>query len=132
MNSKHFGITAPGPYAKYQTQKTLTRNGFGLPRDAPPIFTGKMMEEWKKRDKQFEELPAWVEGVPPVRDLLAIPHWENSKRDFVTLTGFQDEGSSPERRPVSFHTGGILGRRLKATLLAVYTKIKHIYLVRSH
>lgn len=69
---------------------------FGLPRDAPPIFTGKMMEEWKKRDKQFEELPAWVEGVPPVRDLLAIPHWENSKRDFVTLTGFQDEGSSPE------------------------------------
>ncbi|KAM3455112.1 hypothetical protein MY5147_009498 [Beauveria neobassiana] len=37
-----------------------------------------MMEEWKKRDKQFEELPAWVEGVPPVRDLLAIPHWDNS------------------------------------------------------
>ncbi|PQK13133.1 hypothetical protein BB8028_0004g00650 [Beauveria bassiana] len=51
---------------------------FGLPRDAPPIFTGEMMEEWKKRDKQFEELPAWVQGVPPVRDLLAIPHWENS------------------------------------------------------
>ena len=42
----------------------------GLPRDAPAIFTGDMMEEWKKREPEYEEWPPWVEEVSPVSNPL--------------------------------------------------------------
>lgn len=72
------------------------RIGMGLPRDAPPIFTGDMMDEWKAREPKFEDAPLWVAGVPRVREILIIPHWDNDRRDFVGLDGFEDRRASAE------------------------------------
>lgn len=83
------------------------RIGLGLPRDAPPIFTADMMDEWKKKEPVFEEEPEWVLAVPCLREVLAIPHWDNSQRDFVPLDGFEDKRASAE-----FATKNILIWRL--------------------
>ncbi|KAJ2895787.1 hypothetical protein MKZ38_006180 [Zalerion maritima] len=72
------------------------RIGLGLPRDAPPIWTADMMDEWKATGPTFEEEPAWVDEVPPLKETLAIPHWDNDKRDFVGLDGFDDTRASDE------------------------------------
>lgn len=57
----------------------------GLPRDAPAIFTRDQLEEWRSQDRQYETEPEWTEGVAPLDERLAIPHWDNDKRDFVPL-----------------------------------------------
>ncbi|KAF4448392.1 hypothetical protein F53441_8200 [Fusarium austroafricanum] len=61
----------------------------GLPRDAPPIFTQDMLEEWRAQERQYEEEPAWTNDVPRLAATLAIPHWDNDKRDFVSLESFE-------------------------------------------
>ncbi|OAA59611.1 hypothetical protein SPI_05809 [Niveomyces insectorum RCEF 264] len=68
----------------------------GLPRDAPPIFTGSMLDAWRARPPVFEEDPPWVARVPPLAETLAIPHWDNSVRAFVPLPGFHDKRASKE------------------------------------
>ncbi|EON96700.1 hypothetical protein UCRPA7_7800 [Phaeoacremonium minimum UCRPA7] len=68
----------------------------GLPRHAPSIFTADMMDEWKTQPRKFEEEPAWVARVPRLAETLAIPHWDNTQRAFVSLPGFEDERASPE------------------------------------
>lgn len=72
------------------------RIGLGLPRDAPPIFTRSMLEEWQAQERKYEEEPQWVEGVPRLPETLAILHWDNDKRDFVPLDGFEENKASPE------------------------------------
>lgn len=72
------------------------RIGLGLPRDAPPIFTRSMLEEWQAQERKYEEEPLWVEDVPRLTETLAIPHWDNEKRDFVPLDGFEENKASPE------------------------------------
>lgn len=68
----------------------------GLPRDAPSIFTRDMLEEWKAQEREYEREPNWVTGVSRLDTTLAIPHWDNEKRDFVPLDGFEDEKASKE------------------------------------
>lgn len=70
----------------------------GLPRDAPSIFTHDMLDEWRSQEPKFEEEPGWVAAVPRLNQTLGIPHWDNELRDFVTLSGFEDEKASPEFR----------------------------------
>lgn len=70
----------------------------GLPRDAPAVITGDMMDEWKTRELIFEEEPEWVARVPPLSETLAIPHWNNDIRDFVPLGNIEDTKASPEFR----------------------------------
>lgn len=72
------------------------RIGLGLPRDAPPIFTHEMLDEWRAQERRIEEAPQWASAVPAVSDTLSIPHWDNDVRDFVTLTGFEDPSCSKE------------------------------------
>ena len=68
----------------------------GLPRDAPPIFTRDMLDRWRGRERRYEREPSWVLTVPPVTTTLAIPHWDNEQRDFVTLETFDDLRASAE------------------------------------
>ncbi|RMD39361.1 hypothetical protein DV735_g5758, partial [Chaetothyriales sp. CBS 134920] len=70
------------------------RIGLGLPRHAPPIFTFDMLEEWRAQERQYEEEPAWVSEVPRLAATLAIPHWDNNKRDFVCLQSFKGASSA--------------------------------------
>ncbi|OTB04341.1 hypothetical protein M426DRAFT_22962 [Hypoxylon sp. CI-4A] len=72
------------------------RIGLGLPRNAPPIFTRDMLNEWRAQERQYEEQPSWVQAVPRLPEVLAIPHWDNGKRDFVPLGGFEQTNASPE------------------------------------
>lgn len=68
----------------------------GLPRDAPPIFSRDMLDEWRKQERALEQEPKWVEEIPPFENVLAIPHWDNDKRDFVALESFDDIRVSPQ------------------------------------
>lgn len=68
----------------------------GLPRGAPPIFTQDMLEEWRKQERTLEQQPEWVAKIPPLANTLAIPHWDNEKRDFIMLKDFEDDRASPE------------------------------------
>lgn len=68
----------------------------GLPRSAPPIFTYDQLDEWKAQERIYEQEPDWVARVPPLAEPLAIPHWDNDKRDFVPLESFDDIRASPE------------------------------------
>ncbi|RMZ81869.1 hypothetical protein DV738_g2077, partial [Chaetothyriales sp. CBS 135597] len=70
------------------------RIGLGLPRDAPPIFTQDMLEEWRAQERAYEEEPAWVNDVPRLAVTLAIPHWDNNRRDFVCLESFENRAST--------------------------------------
>lgn len=73
------------------------RISLGLPRDAPAIFTEDMMDEWKAREPSFERGPEWAARVPPLKEELAIPHWDNTQRDFVPLDKRLEHGkASPE------------------------------------
>ncbi|KAG5971439.1 hypothetical protein E4U55_001224 [Claviceps digitariae] len=72
------------------------RIGLGLPRNAPPIFTGDMLEEWRTREPRFETEPEWALAVPRLSAPLAIPHWDNNQRDFVPLESFQDRRASAQ------------------------------------
>ena len=68
----------------------------GLPRDAPPIFTREMLDEWRAQKPLYEREPEWTAGVKALPTMLAIPHWDNRKRDFVPLPGFDDTRASQE------------------------------------
>lgn len=68
----------------------------GLPRSAPPIFTFDQLEQWKTEERVYEQEPDWVARVQPLAEHLAIPHWDNEKRDFVPLESFDDKRASPE------------------------------------
>ncbi|WEW60262.1 hypothetical protein PRK78_005747 [Emydomyces testavorans] len=68
----------------------------GLPRDAPPIFSHDQLDEWKSQERQYEKEPAWAESVPALHEPLAIPHWDNDKREFVALDGFENDNASKE------------------------------------
>lgn len=68
----------------------------GLPRNAPPIFTRDQLEEWRAQERKYEEEPEWVASVLRLSEVLAIPHWDNKKRDFVPLEGFEDSRASQE------------------------------------
>ncbi|KAF5027342.1 hypothetical protein F66182_543 [Fusarium sp. NRRL 66182] len=76
------------------------RIGLGLPRDAPPIFTHDMLEEWRAQEPEYEEEPAWVNDVPRLATTLAIPHWDNSKRDFVSLESFEHASRAFARKNI--------------------------------
>lgn len=68
----------------------------GLPRDAPAIFTQDQLDEWKAQEREYEQIPLWTKSVAKLKDTLAIPHWDNSKRDFVPLDGFESEKASKQ------------------------------------
>lgn len=69
----------------------------GLPRNAPAIFTGHQLEQWRGQPKQYEEVPPWVEFAPRLRrNILEIPHWDDERRDFVTLDRSQRYKASKE------------------------------------
>jgi hypothetical protein len=68
----------------------------GLPRDAPAIFTGDQLDEWRAREREYEKEPDWASSVPPCKELLKIPHWNNDLRDFVSIDGFDDHRASQE------------------------------------
>ncbi|KAG5986234.1 hypothetical protein E4U54_005536 [Claviceps lovelessii] len=70
------------------------RIGLGLPRDAPPIFSPDMLEEWRTREPRYETEPEWALAVPRLAAPLAIPHWDNKQRDFVPLDSFDDRRAS--------------------------------------
>ena len=42
----------------------------GLPRDAPPIFTRDMLDEWRGQERRFKQEPPWAEDVPPLATTL--------------------------------------------------------------
>ena len=68
----------------------------GLPRDAPPIFTRDMLDEWRAQEREYEKEPAWVDRVPLLATTLAIPHWDNKKRYFVPLESFDSVKASAQ------------------------------------
>jgi hypothetical protein len=68
----------------------------GLPRDAPAIFTRDQLEEWRSRGREYEMEPEWTEGVPQLDQRLAIPHWDNDKREFVPLDASETTKASKE------------------------------------
>lgn len=68
----------------------------GLPRDAPPIFSHDQLDEWRSHEREYEREPAWAGSVPALHGQLAIPHWDNDKREFVALDGFKDTKASKE------------------------------------
>jgi len=68
----------------------------GLPRNAPPIFTHDQLDEWRAKERQYETAPPWIEAVPSLEQTLTIPHWDNSKRDFVALDSLEDERASKQ------------------------------------
>ena len=68
----------------------------GLPRDAPPIFTYDQLDKWRAQEREYEKEPSWTKEVPRLQDVLAIPHWENDRREFVTLDGFEPGKASNE------------------------------------
>lgn len=72
----------------------------GLPRDAPPIFTRDMMDEWRNQDRKLEEEPSWVHEVPALSETLAIPHWDNDQRDFVPLKSFENASAHFSRKNI--------------------------------
>jgi len=61
----------------------------GLPRDAPAIVDN--FEEQEKRPRILEEVPAWCEEVPPLKDKLIIP-----SEDWELLANKDHELASPE------------------------------------
>ena len=63
----------------------------GLPRHAPGIFTRDQLEEWRSQEREYETEPSWVKSVPALTSTLAIPHWNNDKREFVTLDDFEKD-----------------------------------------
>ncbi|KAK7419377.1 hypothetical protein QQX98_003329 [Neonectria punicea] len=72
----------------------------GLPRHAPPILTRDMLDEWRAQEREYEEEPAWVDGVPRLTATLAIPHWNNKKRDFVPLESFDHASKEFSRKNI--------------------------------
>lgn len=68
----------------------------GLPRDAPPIFTRDMLDEWRAQERRLEKEPVWASEISPLKETLAIPHWDNGKREFVPLASLKDDKASPE------------------------------------
>ncbi|KAG6037442.1 hypothetical protein E4U41_005084 [Claviceps citrina] len=72
------------------------RIGLGLPRDAPPIFTRDQLDEWRTKEPRYETEPEWASRVPRLDAPLAIPHWDNNRRDFVPLESFDDKRASSE------------------------------------
>lgn len=68
----------------------------GLPRTAPPIFTFDQLDTWKTEERKYEQEPDWVARVPRLAKTLAIPHWDNERRDFVALDSFDDIRASSE------------------------------------
>jgi len=68
----------------------------GLPRDAPAIFTRDQLDEWRAREREYEKEPDWASCVPPCKQLLKIPHWNNDLREFVSIDGFDDHRASQE------------------------------------
>lgn len=61
----------------------------GLPRTAPPIVTSDQLEKYRKTPRLYEETPGWVGHVPRLEaplEVLSIPHWDNDRREFVSLT----------------------------------------------
>jgi hypothetical protein len=94
--------TDPDRYAVLAVIPALLVSAFnkrielGLPRDGPPIFTMDQLDEWKMQDRKHEKEPAWTEGVSSCNEILKIPHWDNSVREFVTIDGFEDSRASKE------------------------------------
>lgn len=72
------------------------RIDLGLPRDAPSIFTQSMLKEWRASERLREETPIWVAEVPKLDEILQIPHWDNTQREFVPLDSFTDDRASQE------------------------------------
>ncbi|TVY78105.1 hypothetical protein LSUE1_G004808 [Lachnellula suecica] len=72
------------------------RINLGLPRDAPPILTGDLLDEYKTRTKIPEEAPSWASEVPALENTLKIPHWDREKHDFLPLESFSSIGTSPD------------------------------------
>lgn len=68
----------------------------GLPRDAPPIFTGDMLEKWRTEARVYERAPDWAAKVTRLDERLELPHWDNLKREFVPLSSFAEKGVSKE------------------------------------
>jgi hypothetical protein len=68
----------------------------GLPRHAPSIFSHDDLDVWSAQERVYEEESAWATRVPRLKATLAIPHWDNEKRDFLTLDGFEAEGACAE------------------------------------
>ncbi|KAG5917595.1 hypothetical protein E4U42_007183 [Claviceps africana] len=72
------------------------RIGLGLPRNAPPIFSRDMLDEWRTKEPRYETEPEWALAVPRLDVPLAIPHWDNKQRDFVPLDSFEDRRASAQ------------------------------------
>lgn len=68
----------------------------GLPRHAPPIFTYDELDQWKREERKLEKEPDWVDGVIGCENQLAIPHWNNDQKKFITLSNLDDPGVSEE------------------------------------
>ncbi|KAI9848759.1 MAG: hypothetical protein M1837_006846 [Sclerophora amabilis] len=69
----------------------------GLPRDAPAIMTHAEMEAIRKREKIFERVPEWTAKVPPLRDILTIPHKRSAERPrdgYDVLKSMEDDRAS--------------------------------------
>jgi hypothetical protein len=70
------------------------RIGLGLPRNTPPIFTRTQLDAWRSQEREYESEPVWTRDVPQLNDELAIPRWDNEKRQFVPLGDSEkDKGS---------------------------------------
>ncbi|KAI9652290.1 MAG: hypothetical protein M1831_007076 [Alyxoria varia] len=53
----------------------------GLPRDAPPILSWELVDEYKatpESAKKYEKVPAWTNNVPPLPNELVIPRCDES------------------------------------------------------
>jgi hypothetical protein len=65
----------------------------GLRREEPSAILS--LEEqlyWASTPKKYEEEPAWTEKVPPLKDMLHIPH---SQPYTEQLTSFDDKDVDP-------------------------------------
>jgi hypothetical protein len=62
--------------------------GLGLPRDAPAFIED--FDALRAQPKRFEELPAWVSGVPPSPDMVRLRNWQGE-----LLESKEDEKACP-------------------------------------
>ena len=62
-----------------------------LPRKADPIVSREELEQYQRDEKIFETVPEWTIRVAPLKEPLAIPHY-----NYEVLGSFEDEWISPQ------------------------------------
>lgn len=72
------------------------RINLGLRREEPSaILSLEEQLSWAATPKKYEQEPPWTEKVPPLKDILHIPH---NQPDMEQLTSLDDRDADPHFR----------------------------------